>query len=120
MLKLDKKIYKIVTITMMIIMMISAVLPVFADVKPPNQVPSQDVNSFDGILGTILGAVQAVGSAAAVIVLVIVGIRYMTGSVEEKAEYKKTMIPYVVGAVLVFAASNVAMIIYNLRNQIGG
>jgi len=120
MLKLDKKIYKIVTITMMVIMMISAVLPVFASVQNPKSIDGSNVSSFDNIMKTILGAVQAVGSFAAVIVLVVVGIRYMTGSVEEKAEYKKTMIPYVVGAVLVFAASNVAAIIYNLKDQIGG
>ena len=29
----------------------------------------------------------------------------MMGSAEEKAEYKKTFIPYIVGAALIFAAS---------------
>ena len=32
--------------------------------------------------------------------------------VEEKAEYKKTMLPYLIGAVLVFATSNLIAIIY--------
>lgn len=37
----------------------------------------------------------------------------MMGSAQEKAEYKKTMIPYLIGAVLIFAASNIAGWIYN-------
>ena len=61
----------------------------------------------------ILGIVQTVGSIAAVIILVVLGIKYMMGSAEEKAEYKKTLIPYIIGAVLIFAASNVAGFIYD-------
>ena len=38
----------------------------------------------------------------------------MMGSTDEKAEYKKSMLPYVIGAVLVFAASSIASVIYNL------
>ena len=37
---------------------------------------------------------------------------------EEKAEYKKTMIPYIIGAVLIFAASNVAGMIYDWASTI--
>lgn len=61
----------------------------------------------------ILGIVQTVGSIASVIVLVVLGIKYMMGSTEEKAEYKKTLIPYIIGAVLIFAASNVAGFVYD-------
>ena len=35
----------------------------------------------------------------------------MIGSVEEKAEYKKTMGPYALGAVMVFAITNILSII---------
>ncbi len=38
----------------------------------------------------------------------------MMGSVSEKAEYKKTLMPYVIGASLVFAASSIAQLIYSL------
>ena len=36
----------------------------------------------------------------------------MMGSVEEKADYKKSMIPYLVGAILIFAASALAQVVY--------
>ena len=44
--------------------------------------------------------------------LLIIGIKYILGSVEEKAEYKQTMWPYVLGAVLIFAGAAVTDIIY--------
>ena len=70
-------------------------------------------NSVKDLGQQILGIVQTVGSIAAVIILVVLGIKYMMGSAEEKAEYKKTLIPYIVGAVLIFAASNIAGFIYD-------
>lgn len=61
-----------------------------------------------------LGITTTIGSVAAVLILVVLGIKYMMGSTDEKAEYKKSMLPYVIGAVLVFAASAIASVIYNL------
>ena len=61
---------------------------------------------------SIVGILQTVGVVLSVIVLIVLGIKYMMGSAEEKAEYKKTFIPYVVGAALIFAASAFAQVIY--------
>jgi len=38
----------------------------------------------------------------------------MMGSASEKAEYKKTMIPYVVGAVLILGGSAIVKIIFSI------
>ena len=40
----------------------------------------------------------------------------MMGSAEEKAEYKKTLLPYIIGAAFVFAASTIASIIFSFAN----
>ena len=61
---------------------------------------------------TIVGILQVVGIVVAVVVLLVLGIKYMMGSAEEKAEYKKTMIPYLVGALLIFAASTIVNVVY--------
>lgn len=42
----------------------------------------------------------------------------MMGSAEEKAEYKKTLMPYVIGAALVFAASAIATVVYNFATGV--
>lgn len=66
----------------------------------------------------LMGVIQVVGVVVAVIILMILGIKYMMGSAEEKAEYKKTMIPYLVGAILIFAASTIANVVYQFANSL--
>ena len=69
-------------------------------------------NSISDLGGKLMGVIQVAGSVIAVIILMILGIKYMMGSAEEKAEYKKTMIPYIVGAILIFAGSTIANVVY--------
>lgn len=69
---------------------------------------------FTEMVGTILGVVQTVGSVISVICLIVLGIKYMMGSVEEKANYKKTLVPYVLGAIMVLGISNIINIIYQI------
>ena len=80
---------------------------------PPSNSSITDVGN--GIV-TIL---TTIGIVLSVIVLVILGIKYMMGSVEERADYKKTMMPYIIGAALVFAASTIANIVYKIATNIG-
>lgn len=61
----------------------------------------------------ILGIIKTVGTIVSVIALAGLGIKYILGSVEQKAEYKKTLKPYLIGAVLLFAGSQFVSIIYN-------
>lgn len=62
----------------------------------------------------IIGVIQAVGSIVAVVALIILGIRYMFAGVDERADYKSTMIPYVVGFVMLLIVVNVLGIIYDI------
>ena len=62
----------------------------------------------------ILGFINLIGIAISVIVLALIGIKYMLGSVEEKAEYKKTILMYCLGAAIVFTGSTLPNIIYKL------
>ena len=59
-----------------------------------------------------------IGIVISVVVVTIIGIKYMLGSVEEKAEYKKTMIGYLIGALLLFSTTTVANILYNIGTSI--
>ena len=64
----------------------------------------------------IIGIITTVGVVVSVIVLLVLGIKYMMGSASEKAEYKKTMIPYLVGAILIFGASTITKVVVNLAS----
>lgn len=68
--------------------------------------------------GVILGLVNVIGVLISVITLMIVGIKYMVGSIEEKAEYKKTMWTYLLGAFLVFSITTIPNIIFNISSNI--
>lgn len=59
-----------------------------------------------------------IGMVASVVTLVIIGIKYMMGSVEERATYKKSLMPYFIGGILVFGASSIASIVYNIAKNL--
>ncbi len=115
-----KKLLKILPVLMVVAMILLVASPVFATTIGGVSIdPSTNsANSVSGIGNNILGIIQVVGTVVAVGVLMVLGIKYMMGSAEEKAEYKKTMIPYLIGAILLFAAVNLASWIVGIANSI--
>lgn len=63
--------------------------------------------------GGVLGVVQTIGYIVAVIVLVWLGIKYIMASPDGKAEIKKQAFAYILGAVLLFAASTLVGVFKN-------
>lgn len=63
---------------------------------------------------TIVGIIRTVGSVIALIALVILGLKYMLGSTAEKAKYKESMIPYIIGMVMLLASVNILNILYKI------
>lgn len=66
----------------------------------------------------VVEIVSTIGSILSVIVIIVLGIKYMVGSVEERADYKKTMLPFLIGAIFIFAASSIASIVYHIAINI--
>ena len=114
---MSKKTLRAITIISTIVAILAMNVVVLAADNPGGITPEK-TTAFDKIGGRIIGGLQAVGNIIAVGILVVLGIKYMMGSAEEKAEYKKTMIPYVIGAVLIFAASNIAQMVYSFANSV--
>lgn len=80
--------------------------------------PSGAQSDLTDIGNKLIGIITTVGVVVAVIVLLVLGIKYMMGSASEKAEYKKTMIPYLVGAILIFGASAITKVIVGLAQGV--
>lgn len=91
-------------------------------IKPENYKPIGDSDKEDKKLteigNKIIGPIQVVGSLVSVIAIIIIGIKYMLGSIEEKAQYKEILGPYFLGAIMVFGITNLLSIVYNIATQI--
>ena len=115
-----KKTMKILTILLLAIVLVSFATNVFADysaIDPSKLSPSYGSNGDGGLskkAGKIMGMIRNVAAIAAVIIIMVLGVKYMLGSVEEKAEYKKSFIPLIIGIVLVVAATAIAAFIFNM------
>ena len=79
-----------------------------------------DTGDMTTVAGNIVNIITWVGIIVAIIVLLVLGIKYMMGSAAEKAEYKKTMIPYLVGAVLIFGASGIVQAVVEMTTMTTG
>ena len=88
------------------------------DWKPSGIDPSgmQDLTKTSNIIANVL---RGIGTIVAVAVLIMLGIKYMIGSTSERAEYKKTMIPYLIGAVMLFGISQILAFIINIVDSVG-
>ena len=117
--KINKKKLIIIFILFMICMLFMSQIVQATTFDPEHYKPSS-TNSVSGasrlenIGNKIIGVVQIIGSVSSVIALIIIGIKYVTGSVEEKAEYKQTLKPYLIGAVLLFGITNILGIVQNI------
>jgi len=65
-------------------------------------------------IGTVLSVITNLGMILSVLISAILGVKYMLASVEEKAEIKSDMIPYLIGACLVFGVCTVVKILQSV------
>lgn len=75
--------------------------------------------SVSKMANSIIGIVQVVGMAVAVIMLIVLAIKYISAAPSDKAEIKKHAVVYVVGAVVLFAATGILEIVKNFAKNIG-
>lgn len=74
--------------------------------------------SVNKMIGAILTVTQVVGVGVAVIMLVVLAIKYISAAPGDKADIKKHAVVYVVGAVVLFAASGILGIIKNFAGNV--
>ena len=75
-------------------------------------------NKITQLGGWVFNAVAIVAGGVAVIGITILGIRYMLSSADGKADIKKKLIPFLIGAGLVFGVSFVMNIIFGIVDWI--
>lgn len=76
-----------------------------------------DITGVQNVTDVLYNILLAVGIIVAVIVGLLIGIKYMTGSVVQKSETKQLLLPYIVGCVVIFGAFGIWKIVVELLNQ---
>lgn len=116
------KIILILTIILLIILNINCVYASQTQTSVRDPIDALEwyypgTNSNDSKLAEIgriiVAIIQVIGVVASVIAIIVIGLRYMFGSVEEKANYKQTMIPYIIGVVMLLSITTLLQILYN-------
>ena len=114
----SKKVLKILAVVLLIMLAFTIVQPVFAaggEITPNGL--SASYSSDDGGLsnkaGKIMGLIRNIAVVVGVIMLMVIGVKFMLGSAEEKAEYKKSLMPLVIGIVIVMMATTLVSFVYN-------
>lgn len=118
------KTFKIMLTVLILMVMVGTAGSVFAaagwdDPLTPTQPDGNVGTSINNIAGQILFVVQMIAIAVATIMLIVLGIKYITASPDAKAEIKKSAWYYVVGAFAIFAASFIVGILKNLFTNMG-
>ena len=112
-----KKTMKILTVVLLAMVLIAFCSSVFAaQINPTDLTATYEgaTGELQTKAGKIMGMIRNVAVIASVIILMVLGVKYMLGSVEEKAEYKKSFIPLIVGIVLVVSATAIASFVFNM------
>ena len=120
---MDNKIVKYITPIILLMAVLTAFMTtsVFAEVSVTDFEGNTEGQAAEKVTDSsknIIGIVQVVGTAAAVVMLVVLGIKYVVASASEKAEIKKSAPIYVVAAVFIFAAVNILAIIQDFAKDV--
>lgn len=117
---MKNKLIKIfIIIIIMLILAVIIPLDIFAKMDTNITLGTEsDLKSSQEVIERMLGVAQLAGSIISIIALIIIGIRYMVGSSDQKASLKGVIPYYIIGCVLVFATSNVLGFAYDVINDI--
>ena len=119
---MNKKKIIIKVLTMVMIVCIISMSTITSFAFDPSELTGKPgvsgTNEVKSLGQSLVGIIQTAGIVVSVVIMLVLGIKYMMGSAEEKAEYKKSMIPYLVGAIILFGASTIVNVVYQFANGI--
>ena len=72
-----------------------------------------------GAVSKILGAIQWIGYAFAIGMLIYIGIKYTMSAANEKADLKKGLINFVIGAVIIAGAATICGWLASFGSELG-
>ena len=120
---MTKKVMKIVAVLLAVAVVASLAVSVSAaDIDLTTFNGKTDTSgakdSVTNIIGALINIIQIIGSGVAIIMLIVLAIKYISAAPGDKADIKKHAVVYVVGAVVLFAATGILQIIKNFSGNI--
>lgn len=120
---MTKKVMKIVAVLLVVAVIISLTGNVFAEDIDLTQFKGKTdtsgaSTSIQNIIGALINIIQIIGSGVAIIMLIVLAIKYISAAPGDKADIKKHAVVYVVGAIVLFAATGILQIIKNFSHNI--
>ena len=120
---------KIISALLVVLMLALVVTPVVSNVYATegvitsiDQKTGTDYSDIKGkekiesTAGRIIKIIRYIAIIVAVVLIAVFGIKFMLGSAEEKAEYKKSFVPLIIGIVVVFASTYIAQLIFSIAS----
>ena len=109
---------KIVSVLLTLAMLATMLSTVFA---LPGDLASVDpkLEQGSGAVSKILGAIQWIGYAFAIGMLIYIGIKYTMSAANEKADLKKGLINFVIGAVIIAGAATICGWLAEFGKELG-
>ena len=115
----NKKIFAIIIIFILTIILFASVSKVQAsdDIMDWNFSVSQPVPSkVINVAGFLIKFLRNMSIIITILVITILGIQFMLGSVEEKANYKKTSMSIIIGVVFITLVTSIVDVIFSAFN----
>lgn len=89
-------------------------------INPDNYDPSKNYelseeakNDIVKKVGLVMGWIRNIAVIVAVVTLMLIGLKYIMGSASEKAKYKETLLPWVIGCIVSVLGTTLITFIYN-------
>ena len=115
-----KKIISILTIILMLSLVIGlnnayatgGINQIISGMSQASTINPADINTGIGnTINYVIGLLQLAGTGIAVIIVTMLGIKYILSSPSEKADTKKAIMPILIGCILLFGAVNLVAVV---------
>lgn len=75
-------------------------------------------DSINGLSGTVIGLLRIISAAIAIVMLLVIAMRYMLSAPGDRADLKKHAVAYVVGAFILFGLTGILTILLKISDEI--
>lgn len=105
-----------ITFTVILIVLVFFANNAFAmSIEELGPIYTEESSRVAGFGKELFGIIKNIAVISAVVVLAFIGLKFMFGSVDQKAEYKKSLIPLAIGMFVVLGATTITGLVWDFQ-----